>query len=78
MSGWLPLKEDGTDGVKELENAKSSRDVLFKLNLHGGFFSGYKDPMYKGRLKITYKINNNGDMAMDVGNLVRLKSRVCL
>ncbi|KAJ9583861.1 hypothetical protein L9F63_021795 [Diploptera punctata] len=81
MSGWLPLKEYGTDGVKELENAKSTREVLFKLKLLGGFFSGYKDTMYKGRLKITFRRNNNDDMAIHVwgsGKLVRLKSRVCI
>ncbi|KAJ9578927.1 hypothetical protein L9F63_024966 [Diploptera punctata] len=66
MSGWLPLNVDGTDGVEELENAKSTPEVLFKLKLLGGFFIGYKDTMYKGRLKITFIRNNNDHMGIHV------------
>ncbi|PSN56699.1 hypothetical protein C0J52_00034 [Blattella germanica] len=63
MSGWVTLKENGKDDVDKLENAKSTKELLFKLKLLGGF---YKDTLYKGRLRVTFKRNSNDDMAMHV------------
>jgi hypothetical protein len=49
-----------------LTNAKSTREVLFKLKFLGGFSSGYMDTLYKGGLKITFQRNSNDDMAVHV------------
>ncbi|PSN36664.1 hypothetical protein C0J52_20292 [Blattella germanica] len=73
MSGWVTLKENGKDGVDKLENAKSTRELLFKLKLLGGFFSGYKDTMYKGRLSKEITMMIWLCMFGQMENLVRLK-----
>jgi hypothetical protein len=55
----------GTEGGN-FKNAKGTKDVLFKLKLLGGVFSGYMDTLCKGRLQITFKRNTNDDMAVHV------------
>ena len=66
MSGWVVLHFEGKDSTGNLKKSKSTKEIIFRLKLLGGFFSGYKDVMYKGRLKITFKRNNSDDMAMHV------------
>jgi hypothetical protein len=61
MCGW----ETDSEAIK---NAKSTKEILFKLKLIGGFLNGYNDVLYKGGLKITFKRNNNDNTAVHVWN----------
>ena len=49
-----------------VERPKGNKNYYLNYNFYVAFFNGYSDVMWKGGLKITFKRNNNDNMACHV------------